>query len=72
MKFELNWKKNGNTSTTIDDIGIPRFKQMFDIIREQAVNDIGIEQIFSLEWENGELIYEPSFKIKKIIITIER
>ena len=50
----------------------PKFENILDIIKEQAVNDIGIEQIFSLEWENGELIYEPSFKIKKITITIER
>ena len=71
MKFELNWKKNGNTSTTIDTIK-PRFEYILDIIKEQAVNDIGIEQIFDLEWENRELIYEPSFKIKRITITIER
>ena len=41
-------------------------------IKEQAVNEIGIEEIFSLEWENGELVFEPSLKIKKVKIVIER
>jgi hypothetical protein len=71
MKFELNWKQNSSTQTSIHTIK-PKFKNILDIIKEQAVNDIGIEQIFDLEWENRELIYEPSFKIKRITITIER
>tara|TARA_R100000231_G_scaffold116769_1_gene87013 strand:+ start:285 stop:500 length:216 start_codon:yes stop_codon:yes gene_type:complete len=71
MKFELNWKQNSSTQTSIHTIK-PKFKNILDIIKEQAVNDIGIEQIFDLEWENKELIYEPSFKIKRITITIER
>ena len=71
MKFELNWKQNSSTQTSIHTIK-PKFKNILDIIKEQAVNDIGIEQIFDLGWENKELIYEPSDKIKRITITIER
>tara|TARA_R110000782_G_C14607906_1_gene391811 strand:- start:77 stop:292 length:216 start_codon:yes stop_codon:yes gene_type:complete len=71
MKLELEFKQNGNSTGNFTEIK-PKFENILNLIKEQAVNEIGIEEIFSLEWENGELVFEPSLKIKKVKIVIER
>tara|TARA_R100000963_G_C4625233_1_gene91631 strand:- start:570 stop:788 length:219 start_codon:yes stop_codon:yes gene_type:complete len=72
MKLELEFKKqNGNSETSFNRIK-PTFENILNVIKEAAVNEIGIQEIFSLEWENGELVFEPSLKIKKVKIVIER
>ena len=71
MKLNLEFKQRGSSSGTYTEIK-PTFENILNAIKEQAVNTHGIEEIFSLEWENGELVFEPSFKIKKVKIVIER
>ena len=71
MKLVLEFKQNSSSSTSINRIK-PTFENILNVIKEEAVNEIGIEEIFSLEWEDGELVFEPSNKIKKVKIIIER
>ena len=71
MKLELEFK-NGNSSSSSVSVVKPTFENILNAIKEEAVNNEGIENVFSLEWENGELVFEPSRRIKKVKIVIER
>lgn len=71
MKLELEFKTKNSSSFSQSEVK-PTFENILNAIKEKAVNSEGIENVFSLEWENGELVFEPSPLIKKVKIVIER
>ena len=71
MKLELEFKKENRSTFSQKEIK-PKFENILNAIKEQAVNNEGVQNVFSLEWKNGELVFEPSPGIKKVKIVIER